>query len=522
MSKQILIVLFASFTMTGVCQFLSPIQMAFAQNANSKSEQTSATAQKEILVRFRIGTSEIKAKEILAASGFEWMETLPALDLYLAKPMGKADPAKLAKSLLVDYYEPSLELRITPIDAKIYATSVDNLVENAIVPNDPKFKSQKHLPAVGANTAWNVTTGSQQVVVAVVDTGVLATHLDLKNQMWKNEKEIPGNNIDDDGNGYVDDVGGWDFANNDADPRDDQSHGTHCAGIIGAQGNNGIGGTGVAWNVKIMAVKFLTAKGSGTLLNGVKGILYAADNGAKIINASWGAEGKSNALEDAVQYAMKKGVLFVAAAGNANKNNERFDFYPSGVEFENVLSVGASNNSKSKAKFSNYGKTNVHVAAPGSSILSTINSTNGYGSKSGTSMAAPVVAGTAALLLSAFPNLSFLELRNAILNSVEPTSGWKTRVASGGFLRTDKALLQFSSVANGKPQIWPQFLRIKKGSSHVASLFNLAKTHLVSSDNSVLTVASDGRITGVGAGNAEIRAVDANGIVTTVLWEVVE
>ncbi len=267
---------------------------------------------------------------------------------------------------------------------------------------------------IGAEQAWQFGTSSS-VIVGVLDTGVDYNHPDLSANIWRNSNELAGNGVDDDHNGYVDDTKGWDFANNDANPMDDNGHGTHVAGTIGASGNNAIGVTGVAWRVLLMPLKFMDASGSGSLSDAIEGINYARSMGAKIINASWGGGGFSSALQQAISRFQSAGGIFVAAAGNESSNNATTAAYP--ANYDGVISVGASTRTDSLASFSNYG-TNVDIVAPGASILSTLPN-NRYGSLSGTSMAAPHVSGALALLWGQNPTLSASAITNALLNNTD-------------------------------------------------------------------------------------------------------
>ena len=293
------------------------------------------------------------------------------------------------------------------------------------IPNDPSFGSLWGLSNNGSQggllnadiniePAWALGTATS-IVTAVIDTGVDYTHPDLASNIWTNTDEVAGNGIDDDGNGFVDDVRGWDFVNNDSDPMDDNGHGTHVAGTIGAVGNNGIGVTGVAWTASIMPLKFLDQSGSGSLSDAIKAIQYARVNGAKIINASWGGGGFSSALQSAISQFITSGGLFVAAAGNEATNNDVTPSYP--ANYQGVISVGASTRTDTRASFSNYG-TSVDVFAPGQSILSTLPG-NRYGSLSGTSMATPQVAGALALLWGQNPTLSATTISQALINSTD-------------------------------------------------------------------------------------------------------
>ena len=325
----------------------------------------------------------------------------------------------------------------------------DFQVSIAGVPNDPRFDDLYALHNVGqtggtpdadidAVEAWDVSTGSRNIVVAVIDTGVDWRHPDLADNIWINEDEIPGNGIDDDGNGYVDDVRGWDWVNNDNDPMDDNGHGTHVAGTIGAIGNNGIGVAGVSWQVSIMPLKFLSARGSGSISNAIKALRYAIDNGADISNNSWGGGGYSQAFKDVLDSGIAKDHLFVAAAGNANNDNDARPSYPASYTSPNVIAVAASDDDDLKAGFSNYGATSVDLFAPGVGILSTVPG-NRYSYASGTSMAAPHVAGAAAVI-KAYAGGNWQAIKNKILDNVDVKPQFQGLVLTGGRLNLFKAL----------------------------------------------------------------------------------
>ncbi|POB14709.1 S8 family peptidase [Halobacteriovorax sp. DA5] len=282
---------------------------------------------------------------------------------------------------------------------------------------------------INATAAWNVETGDRDLVVAVIDTGVDYTHADLKANTWKNEGEIAGNGIDDDGNGFVDDVYGYDFANKDGDPMDGHSHGTHCAGVIGAR-HNGTGIMGVMANVKIMSIKFLSDSGSGETIDAISSIDYAVANGAKILSNSWGGGEYSEALKESIQNARDKGVLFVAAAGNSSADNDARPTYPANYDVENVITVGAMDGKGNRSSFSNYGQDTVHVFAPGSNILSTVPGDR-YKKMSGTSMATPMVSGVLGLLLSKEEGLTFSQIKERIYSTSVPNAGLITKAKSG-------------------------------------------------------------------------------------------
>jgi len=304
------------------------------------------------------------------------------------------------------------------------------------IPNDPYYSNLYAPGKISAPKAWDTHTGSKNVVVGVVDTGIQYTHPDLAGNIWVNPDEIPGNGKDDDNNGYIDDIYGWNFVSNNNRPLDDNGHGTHVAGIIGAVGNNGIGVTGVTWNTQIAALKFLDADGSGYTSNAILAINYAAEKGFDILNNSWGGGSYSQSLKNAID--AYKGV-FVAAAGNEGRNNDSYPTYPASYTSSNIISVAATTSTDALASYSNYGRTSVDLGAPGSSIYSTyINSR--YASLSGTSMAAPQVSGALALIKSYKPSLTTAQLKSLILNNVDSVSSLSNRTVTGGRLNVAKAL----------------------------------------------------------------------------------
>ncbi len=325
------------------------------------------------------------------------------------------------------------------------------IVHTSLFSDDPSFSQLWALYNSGqsggspgadiyATDAWDLETGSSSVVVAVIDTGVDYDHEDLSANIWINEGEIPGNGIDDDDNGFIDDIRGWNFIDDNNDPIDNNAHGTHVSGTIAAVGNNGTGVSGVNWKAQVMSLKFLDAQGNGTTVNAVKAIQYATMMGVRIVNNSWGGSGFSQTLKDAIVEADEAGVIFVAAAGNNGLNNDISQFYPANYDVPNIITVAATDHNDTLAVFSNYGPSSVEVGAPGVDIFSTtLNDTYGY--MSGTSMATPHVSGVAALLLAQFPALTNDEIKERILNSVDPVSSLKGMVMTGGRLNANDALL---------------------------------------------------------------------------------
>jgi thermitase len=274
---------------------------------------------------------------------------------------------------------------------------------------------------ISALKAWGVTRGDASVKIAVIDTGVDYNHPDLKANMMVNTLELNGTEgVDDDGNGYVDDIYGYDFANKDGDPMDGHGHGTHCAGVIGAS-HDSKGIAGVMGKVQILAIKFLTDQGGGNLDDALLAIDYAVARGVNVMSNSWGGGGRSQALYDAIERAKDAGILFTAAAGNAKNDNDANPTYPANYKLDNVLTVGALDGKGKKASFSNFGKKTVHVFAPGVDIYSTV--ANGkYKKMSGTSMATPHVSGVAGLIWANEPNLTFLEVKQRMMGTTINTT----------------------------------------------------------------------------------------------------
>ncbi len=304
------------------------------------------------------------------------------------------------------------------------------------VPNDPSYSKLYGLTKISAPNAWDTHTGAKNVVVGVIDSGVQYTHPDLASNIWVNPGEIAGNGIDDDNNGYVDDVYGWNFVSNNNNPLDDNGHGTHVAGTIGAVGNNGTGVVGVTWNTQIAALKFLDSTGGGYTSDAILAINYAKKMGFAILNNSWGGGGYSSSLKSAID---AYNGLFVAAAGNNGTNNDSSASYPASYTSANIIAVAATTSTDARASYSNYGKTSVDLGAPGDAIYSTYKGSS-YATLSGTSMATPHVAGAAALLKSYKTSLTTAQLKAAILNNVDAVTSLNNLTVTGGRLNVAKSL----------------------------------------------------------------------------------
>jgi subtilisin family serine protease len=381
-----------------------------------------------ILVRFRSGASDNDKASVRAAvrgTRLTKFSLVPGLELIDA-PMGTSRAiAALSNNPHVEYAQPDFVVRPTA------------------TPNDPMFGSMWNLnnalgPDINGPEAWDIFSGSASFVVAVIDTGTHYNHIDLAANVWTNPGEIPGNGIDDDGNGYRDDVHGWNFYDHNNDPSDQNSHGTHTAGTIGAVGNNGIGVTGINWRCKLMPLKFLGPDG-GYTSDAVLAIQYAVRMGVKVSNNSWGGPDYDQAIFDAINAARTSGHLFVAAAGNAGTNNDYAPFYPAAYNLDNVIAVAASDSSDNRAGFSNYGATSVDLGAPGVDILSTTPG-DGFGYSSGTSMAAPHVTGVAALLFAKNPGWTYQQVRDRIFSTVKPVASMAGVTRTGGVLDAFAAL----------------------------------------------------------------------------------
>lgn len=439
------------------------IKLDEIQKNNSKYENQINISGNIDAARELISNSEFSLK----SSNTENVE----LSIHSLKLEGAGDINKLIKELE--------NLSSIKFAEKNYEVTINNIPKDKLwlsqwalsnVGQDSPRGSQGEIGSdLGALKAWQITKGSKEIVVGVIDTGIDYNHKDLKENMWINEAEKNGiKGVDDDNNGYTDDIYGWDFitANRDKmyhgrpgdpDPIDDNNHGTHCAGIIGAKPNNFEGVAGINWNVSLMALKFLDANGSGSSKDAFNAIVYGADNGAHILSNSWGGGESSRLVKEAIEYAKKKGVIFIAAAGNDGKNNDEKASFPAGYDVDTVLSVAASDNKDRLASFSNYGPLKVHVAAPGvdimSSIVSGLKGNNGemYASFSGTSMATPYAAGVAALILANDPSLigNPLELKRVLMDSVDIKPSMNGRVMSGGRINAFRALNKtFNTVEN--------------------------------------------------------------------------
>lgn len=421
---------------------------------------------RELLVRFRQDVTFDTIKSYLESNGATTVRKLRLAQLQAIStavpegaPMRRWVHVKLADFMDEQFMRDQLRLR-----SEFEHVELNHLVRIQLTPNDPSFGLQWGLHNIGqlvgppgeqssgtvdadidAPEAWNAQTGSTGVRVAVIDSGIDYLHPDLSANIWINTAEkngLPG--VDDDANGYVDDINGYDFVNSDSDPMDDNGHGTHVSGTIAAKGNNGMGVTGTSWKASLMSLKFLDSTGSGSTSDAVEAVLYAASMGAKIINASWLGTEYSQALFDAINVANSSGVLFVAAAGNGGfdligDDNDSIVVYPANYHAANILSVSASDQNDALTAFSNYGGVSVDLSAPGSKIYSTLPN-NTYGYLDGTSMAAPHVAGVAALMLAQNSARPPLALKALIMARADIIPGQNGKSVMGGRLNAKKVL----------------------------------------------------------------------------------
>jgi len=410
--------------------------------------ETRSFGSPEVLVKFKSGVSD-EAIEALTARLHDRVEDrienaggVKAID-----DLDNADAASIVAEYSrlpeVEYAEPNFEINLEASEGPLVP----------VLPHDPQFENQWALSNSGqkggkkgadisATLAWATTTGTENLVVAVLDTGVDYTHEDLAGNMWSRPDSLaPYHDAE---LGTIDDLNGFNAVDNASDPMDENGHGTHCAGIIGAEGENDLGIAGVNWKVQIMPLKFMGPSGSGTTKDAIEAINYVIDRkkagvNVRIISASWGSTQRSRSLEAVIRKAYENDILFVAAAGNASTDNDRTPHFPSSYDVPNVISVAALDRHDQLASFSNYGVKSVAIAAPGVDILSTWLG-NEYEEKSGTSMATPVVSGVAALVLAENPRMSVDDVRKKLMASTDPIVALKGKTVTGGRINAAKAL----------------------------------------------------------------------------------
>lgn len=432
-----------------VALMLSLFTGAFATTTTAKSE--SKYVPNQLLVQYRANVSEVEKENVRANNGASKIERVRAQDKNKGDldllAVNNADIFAVAKQLAqnpaVEYAEPNW---IHTIEA----TATDPYYTNgSLWGMYGAGTSPANQYGSNAAAAWAAGyTGSSTVYVGIIDEGIQLTHPDLSGQVWTNPWDA-NDGVDNDGNGYVDDINGWDFAANDKTIYDggnrgrSDDHGTHVSGTIGGK-MNGAGVTGMNWNVRLISGKFLGATG-GTSANAVKAVDYFTDlktrHGLNIVatNNSWGGGGYSQALYDAISRSNNVGILFIAAAGNSGTNNDTTASYPSNYDLPNVIAVAAISNTGALASFSQYGATTVDIGAPGVGIFSST-AFNLYESYNGTSMATPHVTGAAALYASTHPGATAAQIKNALLSSAVPTASLAGKTTTGGRLDVFAAL----------------------------------------------------------------------------------
>lgn len=413
----------------------------------------------EVLVRFKPGVTLSEIRAIAAGKNDKVSDEIETVKgLTVIDDLDNAEAGLVARQYasmkdLVEYAEVNYEIELNEPSKQAWPRDAYYRQGAADAPNDPLFGDQWALSNTGqdggtaradldALNAWANTKGSEEVVVAVLDTGVDYKHADLMGNMWVRPANLP--RYFDDELGEFNDLNGFDGTDGLSDPMDDNGHGTHCAGIIGAEGDNGIGVSGINQKVQIMPLKFLGRGGSGSTEDAIAAINYAIERkkdgvSLRIISASWGSTARSQALEDVIKAAGDAGILFIAAAGNDGTNNDARPHFPSNYDLPNVISVAALDRNNKLASFSNFGVKTVHIAAPGKEIVSTWLGDN-YREASGTSMATPYVSGVAALIIASDPTISMKDLRTRLLNSVDKQDSLKGKVSSGGSLCAANAL----------------------------------------------------------------------------------
>lgn len=420
--------------------------------------QQSAMVADHVMVKVQPDISETEVNQAVSTYGGHVRKKMYAPGFYLVE-IQNVDLDSVAQAVRNFSKVPGLIVYAEP-----------DYIEHALstTPNDPRFGELWGMHNTGQSSgtpdadidapeAWDITTGRSNILVAVIDSGIDYTHPDLAANMWINSGEagsLSTNGIDDDGNGFIDDARGWDFYNDDNDSMDDNSHGTHCAGTIGAVGNNGTGVVGVCWNVSLVGLKFLGANGTGPNSAGIDATYYAARLGARMISASYGGGSPSQAGYDSIANAGASNMLFIAAAGNSADDNDVTPHYPSSYTNDNVIAVANSTSTETLSGSSCYGLTSVDLAAPGSSILSTIPG-GGYGTKSGTSMATPHVAGAAALLWSYNSGMSATEVKAALMATVDTNAAFAGKMVSGGRLNINRAIRSMTGLYFDQADYFP-------------------------------------------------------------------
>ena len=420
------------------------------EDATDAGVDEAGSLKTEILVRFKPGITRPAIEAItqrLNDDVEDRIESVEGLSVIEDEDNRSADEVVAQYRMLseVEYAEPNIQIKLDHEGAGKHIHANDELFYKQWGLFNHGQDGGKAGADISAMQAWATTKGSSEVVVAVLDSGVDYTHPDLANNIWRRPGIIIAYQDEDlTPDGPIDDINGLNLLEDSGDPMDDNGHGTHCAGIIGAEGGNEIGIAGVNWTVKIMPLKFMDAEGTATARDAIEAINYVINRkragvNVRIISSSWGTTVRSRALEDVIRKAGEEGILIVAAAGNSSSDNDANPHYPASYDLNNVISVAAVNRSDELTPFSNFGANSVDIAAPGQQIVSTWLE-HGFEEKQGTSMATPFVAGVAALVLATNPGISIDELRARLLNAIDPLPSLKGKVATGGRINAAKAI----------------------------------------------------------------------------------
>ncbi len=429
----------------------TPAQSSASGGRVAEAVRPARSADDRVVVRVKAGRNLNTLHRQLGTRGRKLLRRAArgrAPDLEVIElPRGRREEvlAALRASGLVEYAEPDYRMKalIEPNDFRFYDGSQWNLKNTGVYGGTVGAD-------IDAPDAWDLRNSAAGVIVAVVDTGVRLTHEDLRGNLWTNAGEAgtdtagrnkATNGVDDDGDGYIDDVHGINAINQSGNPDDDYGHGTHVAGIIGATGNNRVGIAGVAWRVQLMALKALDATGEGTISDAIECLDYARAHGAKVVNASWGSyQFTSQALRDAIANLRDAEIIFVAACGNSSSDNDVNPLFPASYEFDNIVAVAASTRTDNASSFTNWGRTTVDLAAPGSVFSTWKGADNDYRHYEGTSMAAPHVAGAAALIWALNPALTYRQVIAAILANTDTLPDFAGKTVTGGRLNLALAL----------------------------------------------------------------------------------
>lgn len=446
------------FAFAFLIAFVVSASLLMGSNAHA---QTPSPAQDfvpgEIIVKLKGSAKTMKAQAFIGKAVSEQSMTLKGswsgLNMHHFKLNSpnemKATLDQLQNDPDVEYAEPNYYLRLSPTKVGSEGTMSLEAARAVVVATGTVGAMAQTAAPIQLANAWTAeTTGKTPPIVAIIDTGIDLNHeiFTGSGAVWTNPREIAANGIDDDGNGYIDDVHGWNFVAGNNSPMDDDNHGTHVSGIVLGSTQDILASPLDPAKIRIMPLKFLDSMGVGTTSDAVKAIYYAVNNGASVINNSWGGGGFSQSLVDAVAYAYSKRVVFVAAAGNSSMNNDVTPTYPASYTIPGIISVAATTDTDGLASYSNYGANTVHLGSPGSSIWSSLPNQS-YGRASGTSMATPFVSGLAAMMLRENPLLSAYQIKQLILQGAQPISSLQTKTVSKSRLNAYNSVLAAKSTA---------------------------------------------------------------------------